>query len=246
MHLSRVPYHNVVDAVSVPRIAAGLGVSVPRAHRLLDRHRVPPAPGPGKARLVPEGVGHQLEREIGTVPKRSSRMTREAILVAKAISAAPLGLRSARQVARLTGVSPTTATRVLHDLEARGLVTQRRRTVASGTAVERREWVPLKLAAWPAPLLADMKAATLPEPPVRDLPMSIPPRFAHLFWNVDVRTLALPKDAAFVASRLLSAPDPIATAWAATMLPREAVDRAVSTRGFPPRDRWLANVRSLA
>ncbi|WP_282944257.1 MarR family transcriptional regulator [Cellulomonas endometrii] len=231
-----------MDTYSAPQVAAAAGISLPRVHRLLDRHGVPPAAGPGKARQVPAAVAEAIEREIGKVPRRRSGLTREAVLAAKAVAHAPLGIRSARALARLTGTSPTTAAKALHELQARGLVTQRTRTVASGRAVEVTEWVARSLATWPRSLLGDAKAAALPQPPQRDRATKVPARFHHLFWNVDVRALTLPADAAFVASRLLAAPDPTATAWAVTGLPYEALEKAMSSRSFAPRDRWLLNV----
>lgn len=235
-----------MDTYSAPQVAAAAGISLPRVHRLLDRHGVPPAPGPGKARQVPAVVAQAIEREIGNVPQRRSGLTREAVLAAKAIAHAPLGIRSARALARLTGTSPTTAAKALHELQARGLVTQRTRTVASGRAVEVTEWVARSLATWPGSLLGDAKAAALPQPPQRERATKVPTRFHHLFWNVDVRALTLPDDAAFVASRLLAAPDPTATAWAVTELPYEALEKAMSSRSFAPRDRWLLNVARAA
>lgn len=208
-------------------------------HRLLDSHGVPAARGPGQSREVPAQVVEAITREIGAVPRRRSGLTREAVLAARVISHAPLGVRSARALARLIGSSPTTASKVLRDLRTRGLVTQRTRTVASGRAVEVTEWVARDLGRWPQELLADVKAAALPVPPARKPAEKVPPRFHHLFWNVDVRALTLPADAAFVASRLLAAPDLAATAWALTELPYEALEKAMSSRSFQPRDQWL-------
>ena len=108
--------------------------------------------------------------------------------------------------------------------------------------VEVTEWVAQSLATWPADLLADVKAAALPQPAPRERATKVPERFHHLFWNVDVRALTLPDDAAFVASRLLAAPDPTAIAWALTELPYEALEKAMSSRSFQPRDRWLLTV----
>lgn len=235
-----------MDTYSAPAVAAAAGISLPRAHRLLDRLGVPAAPGPGKGRQVSADVVEAIAGEIGTVPRRRSGLTREAVLAARAIAHAPLGIRSARLLSRLTGTSPTTAAKALHELQARGLVTQRTRTVASGRAVEVTEWIARSLATWPDSLLGDIKAAALPQPPRREPATKVPARFHHLFWNVDVRALTLPDDAAFVASRLLTAPDPTATAWALTELPYEALEKAMSSRSFQPRDRWLLNVARAA
>lgn len=239
-------YHNDMDIESAPTLAAATGVSLPRVHRLLDVRGVPAAPGPGQARRVPADAARAIHREIGAVPRRRSGLTRETVLAAKVIAHAPLGIRSARALARLTGTSPTTAAKALRELRSRGLVTRRTRTVASGRAVEVTEWVARSLATWPEDLLGDVKAATLPQPPRRERATAVPARFHHLFWNVDVRALTLPDDAAFVAARLLSAPDPTATAWALTELPREALDRAMSSRTFRARDRWLLTVASAS
>ncbi|RMI07070.1 hypothetical protein [Cellulomonas triticagri] len=235
-----------MDGTSAPAVAAVTGISLPRAHRLLDRLGVPAAPGPGSARRVPADVARAVADEIGTVPRRDSGLTRETVLAAKAVAHAPLGIRSARALARLTGTSPTTAAKALRMLETRGLVARRTRTVAAGRAVEVDEWVAHDLATWPTALLGDIKAAALPRPAPRAPVTKVPARFHHLFWNVDARALTLPADAAFVASRLLTAPDPTATAWALTALPYAALERAVRSRSFPARDRWLLDVARAA
>lgn len=95
--------------------------------------------------------------------------------------------------------------------------------------------------------MADMKAARFPD---RDhdgpLPTTVPRRLHHLFWNADPAVLRLPQDAAYVASRLLAAPDPTVCGWAVTHLPRSAVAKALSSRSFGPRDQWLLDATAPA
>lgn len=164
------------------------------------------------------------------------------VRAAKAISHAPFGVRSARALARLIGSSDASATKALDTLQARGLVTKRSRTVAAGRAVEVTEWVAHDLAMWPSELLADIKATTLPQLSVGGDATGVPPRFHHLFGEANVGSLKLPDDAAFVAARLLTSPDPVAIGWALTELPADALEQTVSSRSFPAADLWLLEV----
>lgn len=236
-----------MDTLSAPELAVEVGVSLPRLHRALDRLGVPGAPGPGRARVVPASARRAIVQRIGSVPQRRSGLSREGVLVAKVLSYAPFGVSSARALGRLAGVSPTTAAKILRDLHERGWAEPRTRTVAAGGAVEMTVWVARGLATWPAALLADIKAAALPSTPISSGDRSrVPARFHHLFWNVDVRALRLPDDAAFVAARLLAAHDAGALSWAVTELPYEALERALSSRTFGPGDQWLLEAAKAA
>src|SRR5579884_1838729 len=93
--------------LSAPALARRLGVSVPRVHRLLDVEGVAPAGGRGRARAVSKRVADRVARRVGAVPVLPAGFDRMEMLVLAAVARAPLGLESARAVARVAGVSPT-------------------------------------------------------------------------------------------------------------------------------------------
>jgi len=47
---------DTAPGLSVPKLACRLGISPPRAHRLLDREGIPPAGGRGQGRRVDAAV----------------------------------------------------------------------------------------------------------------------------------------------------------------------------------------------
>jgi len=185
-----------------------------------------------------------LERRLGFAPAVTG-LTREQVLVATALLGHPLGLRSARAVARVAGISPTTASRALRHLKQMGLVRRRRRRVVLGAPtdievfeidVRNPRWVRL------APLLADVVFPKVPEPVARD--PRVPVWLRHLFWNADVHLLDLERDAAYIAGRILGSDDAQAHAWAAATLPAGAFLQAARLRGMSGRRGALA--RNLA
>lgn len=72
----------------------------------------------------------------------------------------------------------------------------------------------------------------------------VPERFAYLFWNADLSTLDVVRDARYIASRLLMADDVAAWHWAATHLPVEALLSVAKLRHATPERAALA--RNLA
>ena len=68
------------------------------------------------------------------------------------------------------------------------------------------------------------------------MPERVPERFRHLFWSGDVSAYRLPRDAAFVAERILTNDDVTSWGWALFALPVEALE-AVAVRPHVPRDR---------
>lgn len=231
-----------MDIVSAPDLAAALGVSLPRAHRLLDGLGVPRSAGRGAARRVPHGAFDHAVRLIGAVPRRPGGFTREQVLAARALVCAVAGVSSGRELARLTSMSPTTAAAVLKALFDLGLARRVVRTVPdAGRAVVRQLWEPARLAAWPLDLLTAVAAARLPAPDDGP-PGRVPRRFWHLFWNVEPSALRLPDDGAFVAARMLDGESVAATAWVLRNVPRDAIVKAVSRRGVPARTKAITRL----
>ncbi|WP_129662721.1 DUF6922 domain-containing protein [Phytoactinopolyspora endophytica] len=72
----------------------------------------------------------------------------------------------------------------------------------------------------------------------------MPERFAYLFWNADLSSLDLERDARYIASRLLMADDVAAWGWAVQHLPADALASVAKLRHASPRRAALA--RNLA
>lgn len=228
-----------------PRTAAGLarklGTGLPRIHRLLDSEGVEAAAGRGRARHVDPAVEARLLRRIGAVPRAIADLDRIDMLVLAAVSRAGLGLESARAVARVAGVSPTAAVKSLRRLEALGLARRRQRRIVRGRPGTVELWTANPFDARWTPEIGEAVSQVVlpsggrPAPP----PARVPPRFGHLFWNADLYDLDPIRDGDFVASRLVTADDPDAWAWAAGNLPPSSVAKAARLRGLSPRRRAL-------
>jgi hypothetical protein len=76
------------------------------------------------------------------------------------------------------------------------------------------------------------------------MPRRVPGRLAHLFWNADLGKVHLPRDAKYVAGRILTSNDTQALAWMARSLPPKAIVDASQARGMDKQVRALA--RNLA
>jgi DNA-binding transcriptional ArsR family regulator len=197
----------------------------------------------GHLRFDTEDVA-RLERRLGFAPDVAG-LSREEVLVADALLGHPLGLRSARAVARVAGISPTTASRALRRLEELKLVRRRRRRVVLGTATDVEVWeADVRNQHWTelAPVLADTVFPETSDPVDGD--RRVPRWLRHLFWNADVRRLDLERDAAYIAGRILASDDALAHAWAAATLTAEGFLEAARMRGVPARRASLA--RNLA
>jgi hypothetical protein len=72
----------------------------------------------------------------------------------------------------------------------------------------------------------------------------VPGRLAHLFWNADLSKVQLPRDARYVAGRILTSNDIQALAWMARSLPHKAIVEASRARGIDKQVQALA--RNLA
>lgn len=176
---------------------------------------------------------------FGIVPHVAGH-SREATLVLAGLSRRPLGLRSARAVARASRVSPTTASEVLPGLVEHGLVTLTRRRVVEGVARD----IDVFEIAWAAPgwrkIAAVIGRVVLPSGSAPSLPERVPRRLAHLFWNADLHAVDPGSDGDFVAGRLLLSEDPQGVAWAVGHMPAEALASAGNLRHASVSQRALA------
>lgn len=221
-----------------------LGTTRSRVHRAVADGIVrPTATAGGHLRFTADEVA-VLERQLGYAPAVDD-LTREEVLVATALLRRPLGLRSARAVARAASVSPTTASRALRRLQALDLVRQGRRRVVLGVPTDVDVWeIEVRNPRWSrlAPVLAETGIPELPQPPRRG--RRVPVWLRHLFWNVDIHRLDVERDAAYIAGRILSSEDAQAHAWGAANLPAHGFAAASQIRGVPPERVALA--RNLA
>lgn len=219
---------------TAPQMARELGVSLPTVHRALDVLGVPRV-GRGRTRRIPDGALERLLASHGSAPRHETPASELRVLAA--LSRAPLGLPSARNVAVRAGLSPTTTAKTLRALEARRLVTQAPAEVASGRAKRELRWT-TSTAAWPEELRRAVRRTRLPRPQeasVSPLPRSL----RHLFWNADVSTLAVEADGSYMAGRLLEAPDIRAWRWALANISPTDIEKAMSRRGVNPRTKAL-------
>jgi hypothetical protein len=181
--------------------------------------------------------------------------------VAAVLSRRPFGVRSTRAVARLAGVSPTTAARALHALARDGIACRRIDEVAEGNVRQLAVWtIEWRSPSWhdiasqvgrvrtesagqkqhrvePGVAAAVGRAATPALAALR-----VPQRLAHLFWNADLSSVDAREHGSYVASRILRADDCQALGWLARHLHPEAIRAAAAGRGLDPRRATLAQV----
>lgn len=221
-------------------VAEKLGTTRSRVHRAVARGLVHPATTDGGHLRFTEADVAILKQRLGFAPAVAG-LSREEVLVAATLLRHPLGLRSARAVARASGISPTTASKVLIRLEEGALVRRRRRRVVLGTPVDIDMWeIDVRNGRWArlAPVLAD---AVLPKPSEpADRHRCVPVWLRHLFWNADVHALDVERDASYIAGRILASNDAQAHAWAAQTLHADAFLSAARMRGVPARRAALA------
>lgn len=222
------------------QVARELRVSIPRLHRAVRDGIVAAERTSGRhLRFSPEALD-ALRRAWGWCPPVAG-LTREETFVLAALSRRPLGLRSARAVARAACVSATTASRCLARLRARGYVTHRNVRVAEGRARDVAVWtVRWGSARW-LRVAAEIGRCVLPETD-GSRTGRVPRRLAHLFWNVDVDALDPVRDAYYIADRLLRVGDAQGLAWLARAVPREAIVAATRGRGLDARRAALGRV----
>jgi hypothetical protein len=169
-------------------------------------------------------------------------LTRQEILVLAALSRSPLGLRSARSVARRTSLTPTTAARALASLGERGLVGASVERVVEGEVTDIEVWrVSWQSPGWRA-IARSIAAVVLPAPTARPRRQrTVPSRFAHLFWNEDTGRLDVERDGVMIADRILRSADAEAIAWAAGAISAASLRRVRELRNIPPRVAALAD-----
>jgi DNA-binding transcriptional ArsR family regulator len=227
-----------MDTTSAAAVARELGTNVPRVLRAVDRLCLgAPREAGGTLRLTAENVD-RLREELGVVVD-VPELRRTQVQVLAALVRAPMGLRSARAVGRLAGLSPSAAGSALRVLEGVGLVTRQVETVAEGGAREvavfrvnyaHPRWSEL------APRLAQVRPRSM----FRPADHRVPPRLAHVFWNAPVRDIDVREHGPYVARRVLLNGDTQALAWAARTLQATDWLAAAHTRGLEPRLRALA------
>lgn len=228
-----------MDTLSSAQVAAELVTTVARVDRaarggLIGADR----DDRGHWRFAPSAAD-ALARRWGVAPLVEG-VDRESLFVLAAVSRRPGGLTSARAVARVAGVSPTTAVTRLADLERRGLLRHRTYRIAAGRAIDQRRWE----ADWTAPAWAEIASAVgatrLPVAVRGPLTGGVPARYGHLFWNADLDDVDPDEHGAYVAGRVLDAPDSDALAWAYRRLTVADWRAAAARRGTGAARRALA------
>lgn len=228
-----------MDTYSSGEVAAILGVSVPTVHRAVARLDLTPAKtGGGHLRFTAAEV-RPLIGALGAIPVVAG-LSREAVQALAALARSPLGLRSARAVARRAVLSPTTAERLLGRLLSAGLVVKERRRFVEGRVTEGDLWqVNWSSRRWSA-IAATVGRAVLPRQRAPRGTDRFPRRLAHLVWNAEVATLDRHRHARYLAERMIASADAQGLAWAASALPADALAAAGRLRGLGDADRALA------
>lgn len=215
------------------QVARELSTTVPRVLRAIRSGEYSTVRR-GNRFLFDAAAVQQLRRRLGVAPNIPG-LTREDVLVLAALGRRPLGLASARAVARAAGVSPTTAGRSLRRLVEKGYVARETIRVAEGKARDVAVWnVRWTGSSW-FRVAEKVGQANLPAEPARQARGGLPPRLAHLFWNEDIAALDLDRHASLVADRILRSEDPEAHAWMLRRLPAKAILKATGTRNLDPR-----------
>lgn len=227
----------------MPQVASLLDTSVPRVRRAMGRLGLEPSAG-RRGRLLNQGQVEVLRRHLGHVLPVSG-LSRESVLVLAALNRRPLGVRSARAIARSAGTSATVAARAIKVLTGRGLVERAERVLAEGAATKATVYsLNRRSPEWPG-IAAAVRRTELPAGKTASgrEAKRVPSRLRHHFWNATPETLRLPENADFVAARLLRTNDPEALSWACAHLPSTSIEKVASLRGLSKRDRgWLRQV----
>lgn len=227
-----------MDTYSLTEAARSLGTSMPRLSRAIRDLGIAPTQQGKERRLTASQYG-ALRKRLGSAP-RVVGLTREEMFVLAALNLHPLGLRSMRAVARSASVSPTTASRAVAHLQAKGLVTIRTERVVEGEARDATitriahastDWIEI------APAVRKVVLPERREP--RAPAKAVPQRLWHHFWNADPSKLRLPSDLDYVAARLLRSDDPQALSWAASHLDEASIGKVARLRGLDDKRRSL-------
>jgi hypothetical protein len=229
-----------MDTVSAAELARQLGTSVPRVTRAAERLGIDARQANGRFAFDPRAAG-RLRDALGLVPQVDG-LTRSELVALAALRDAPLGLASARAVARRSGLSPTAAARALESLRRTGLAGRSTEMVAAGRAREAAIWRANVLhPRWPSldPVLARVELPAMPKGARRDRGR-VPPRLRHLFWNTAESQLDVSRAGPYIARRLLRMMDLQGLAWGAQALAPEDWERAGQARGLDRKARRLA------
>ena len=228
--------------VSAAEVARRLGSSIPRVKRAIDRLGLDVEHGPGGRVLLTD---EQVGRLLGVLGSRAvdDGLTATQTSVLAALRRAPLGLASARAVARRAGLSPTAAAQALGELRRRGLVDARPASIAAGRARTVELLEPSWDARWPAlaPTLAHVRAPQTVAAPRAE---RVPGRLRHLFWNSAPEQLDVQRCGGSIARRLLRSGDLEGLAWGVAHLRAQDWEHGATARGLDARTRRLA--RNLA
>ncbi|MCP9489412.1 MAG: MarR family transcriptional regulator [Solirubrobacteraceae bacterium MAG38_C4-C5] len=225
--------------VSAAEVARRLGSSIPRVKRAIERLGLDVEHGPGgRVLLTDEQVGRLLEALGSRAVDDGLTATQTSVLAA--LSSAPLGLASARAVARRGGLSPTAAARALGELCRRGLVEARPARIAAGRARTVELLAPSWDARWPAlaPTLARVQAPRAVAAPRAE---RVPGRLGHLFWNSAPEQLDVQRCGGSIARRLLRSGDLEGLAWGAAHLRTQDWQHGATARGLDAPTRRLAH-----
>ena len=230
---------------SASQAARLLGTNVPRLLRAVDRLGLTvreERPGKSPRIEIDPDQFAQLRSDLGvTAPTRGR--SRVEMQVLAALARAPLGLLSARSVARRASVSPTAAAKALSSLARQGLVFQARETAALGRARHVDVWhADVTAPEWPQifqQLAFVRPPATKPRAQTR-----VPTELRHLFWNTAAKQLDLDGSGGYIARRLIQIGDLDGLAWGAEQLSADDWRHAAATRGLTADRRALA--RNLA
>lgn len=181
-----------------------------------------------------------LKEDFGGPPV--SGLTRVQTVVLKAVADAPLGVLSARTVARRSGISPTSAGKALKELADAGLVTRTNEKTFLGKVVDATVYrAAVCDRRWPG-IASALSAVDLPSRVRKSRPPAkkVPHYLRHLFWNTAESQLDVASSANYIARRILSSGDIQGLAWAARNLPVSAWEHASRTRGIRPDYKALA------
>ena len=227
------------STLSTTEAARALNTTLPRVHRSLSRLGIGTLDG--HRRKLTDSDFKRLQADLGFVPDRED-VGRAELFVLAALRQHSLGLRSARAVARVAGVSPTTASRALARLESKGYVVHPVQRVVEGAVKEVELWeINWSSPAWRS-VESDVRGTVLPARVAADHASSSPPKYLdHLFWNVDRSSLNLDSDGAFIALRVLGSLDLQGLSWLASgAISKENLRRASRARGISPRQKDFA------
>lgn len=217
------------------QLARELGTSVPRVVRAAKRLGFDRRDGHGSL-VLSSSEAHKLRAVLGRHRRAPGLSDTETSALA-ALARSPLGLTSARAVARKAGLSPTATSRALARLAAADLITHEDAVIVAGRPrhvrlihANRRHPTYRML----APILARV------EPPEADRDEEVPGSLRHLFWNTNPTQLNVAHGGDYIARRLLRTLDPGGLAWGARNLQPVHWRAAAGARGLDSAVRALA------